>query len=77
MIGYGIGKLFLNYTAILNFDLGTSRAVNSNENTQGTENTNKHILVAAGKCNIILNFPNLDISCSTVRKAEFKKNPFP
>ena len=46
MIGYGIGKLFLNYTAVLNFDLGTSRAVNSNENTQGTENTNKHILVA-------------------------------
>ena len=46
MIGYGIEKLFLNYTAVLNFDLGTSRAVNSNENTQGTENTNKHILVA-------------------------------
>ena len=32
MIGYGIGKLFLNYTAVLNFELGTSRVVNSNEN---------------------------------------------
>ena len=59
MIGYGIGKLFLNYTAVLNFDLGTSRAVNSNENTQGTENTNKHILVAE-QCNITLVFPLLN-----------------
>ena len=50
MIGYGIGKLFLNYTAVLNFELGTSRVVNSNENT------NKHILVAE-KCNITLVFP--------------------
>ena len=57
MIGYGIGKLFLNYTAI--FDLGTSRAVNSNENIQGTENTNKHILVAE-KCNITFVFPLLN-----------------
>ena len=42
MIGYGIGKLFLNYTAVLNFDLGTSRAVNSNEN----QNTTKLVSVA-------------------------------
>ena len=56
MIGYGFGKLFLNYTAVLNFELGTSRVVNSNENT------NKHILVAE-KCNITIVFPLLnDIS---------------
>ena len=53
MIGYGIGKLFLNYTAVLNFELGTSRVVNSNENI------NKHILVAE-KCNITLVFPLLN-----------------
>ena len=53
MIGYGIGKLFLNYTAVLNFELGTSRVVNSNENTK------KHILVAE-KCNITLVFPPLN-----------------
>ena len=47
-------KNYFEIAAFLNFELGTSRVVNSNENT----NTNKHISVAA-KCNITLNFPLL------------------
>ena len=60
MIGYGTGKI------IMNFERGTSRTGNSNENK------NKHISVAA-KCNITLNFPTLDIPCSIGRKAGLSK----
>ena len=68
MIGYGTGKI------ILNFERGTSRVGNSNENknTNKNTNTNKHILVAA-KCNITLNFPALDIPRSIGRKAGISK----
>ena len=65
-------KNYIEIATFLKIEWGTSKNRKfKNEN----KNTNKHILVA-GKCNIILNFPNLDISCSTVRKAEFKKKSF-
>ena len=59
---------FVEITAFLNFERGTSRAGNSNEN----KNTNKHISVAA-KCNITLNFPTLDIPSSIGRKVGISK----
>ena len=70
MIGYGTGKIILKLviTALLNFERGTSRAGNSNEN----KNTNKHISVAP-KCDITLNFPVLDIPRSIGRKAGISK----
>ena len=49
-------KNYFEINAFLNFERGTSRAGNSNEN----KNTNKHMSVAA-KCNMTLNFPTLDI----------------
>ena len=61
-------KTYFGITAFLNFERGTSREGNSNEN----KNTNKHISVAA-KCNITLNFPALDIRCSIGRKAGISK----
>ena len=61
-------KNYFEIAAFLNFERGTSRAGNSNENI----NTNKHISVAA-KCNITLNFPALDIPCSIGRKAGISK----
>ena len=68
MIGYGIGKNYFEIAAFLNFERGTSRTGNSNEN----KDTNQHISVAA-KCNITLNFPTLDIPCSIGRKAGISK----
>ena len=50
----------------------TSRSGNSNEN----RNTNKHISVAR-KCNITLNFPALDITCSNWRKGRYFQIIFP
>ena len=60
MIGYGIGKNYFEIAAFLNFEQGTSRAGNSNEN--------KNISVVA-----TLNFPALDIPCSIGRKAGISK----
>ena len=68
MIGYGTGKIIFEIAAFLNFEWGTSRAVNSNE----SKNTDKHISAAA-KCNITLNFPALDIPRSIGRKAGILK----
>ena len=50
MIGYRAGKFFFEIAALLNFERGTSRARNSNENKTQT-NTD------AVKCNTTLNFP--------------------
>ena len=57
-------KNYFEIAALLNFERGTSRAGNSNEN--------KNISVAA-KCNITLNFPALDIPHSIGRKAGISK----
>ena len=62
-------KNYFEIATFLNFERGTSRAGNSNEN----KNTNKHISFAT-KCNITLNFPALDIPpCSIGRKAGISK----
>ena len=59
-------KNYFEIAAFLNFEQGTSRVGNSNENT------NKHVSVAA-KCNISWNFPALDILRSIGRKAGISK----
>ena len=61
-------KNYFEIAAFLNFEQGTSRAGNSNEN----KNTNKHISAAA-KSNITLNFSALDIPRSIGRKAGISK----
>ena len=61
-------KNYFEIADFLNFERGTSKAGNSNEN----KNTNKHISVAA-KCNNTLNFPALDIPSSNGRKAGISK----
>ena len=61
-------KNYFEIAAFLNFERGTSRVGNSNEN----KNTNKHISVAV-KCNITLNCPALDIPRSIGRKAGISK----
>ena len=63
-------KNYFEIAAFLNFERGTSRAGNSNENKN--ININKHISVDV-KCNITLNFPTLDIPCSIGRKAGISK----
>ena len=57
-------KKYFKIAVFLNFELGTSRAGNSNEN----KNINKHISV-----NITLNFPTLDIPHSIGRMAGISK----
>ena len=57
-------KNYFEIAAFLNFERGTSRVGNSNEN----KNTNKHISV-----NITLNFPTLDIPRSIGRKGGISK----
>ena len=67
MIGYGTGKFILKLPPfwILNREL---QERNSNSN----ENKNTNISVAA-KCNITLNFPDLDFPRSIGRKAGISK----
>ena len=63
-------KNYFEIAAFLNFEQGTSRVGNSNSNEN--KNTDKHISVA-GKCNITLNFPALDIPRSIGRKVGISK----
>ena len=68
MIGYGTGKIFWNYHPAAFWTL--------NEELQEWEiqmkTKTKHMSLA-GKCNIALNFPTLNIPCSIDRKAGISK----
>ena len=59
-------KNYFEIATFFNFERGTARAGNSNENK------NKHMSVAS-KCNITLNYPALDIPRSIGRKARISK----
>ena len=63
MIASEIGTILLKLTSVFSNEELQEQA-NSNENT------NKNISVA-GKYNITMNFPTLDISCSIGRKAGY------